>query len=91
MLNITTVTPAAAAAWMIKLAALTGSNLLLLLLWLLLPPAGAYAASGPDFAAAEGLLQSAVSCFGAAVEATPEDTRCVWSVWGLSTPASSNT
>jgi hypothetical protein len=44
----------------------------LLLLLLLL---GAYAATGPDFAAAESLLQSAVACLGAAVEATPQDSR----------------
>lgn len=37
--------------------------------------AGAYATFGPDFAAAEGLLQSAVACFGAAVDASPQDTR----------------
>jgi hypothetical protein len=55
-------------------AAAAGAALLLLLL---LPScAGAYASSGPDFAAAEVQLQAAVACFGAAVDATPQDTRC---------------
>jgi hypothetical protein len=59
----------------------------LLLPLLLLLLSGAYAATGPDFAAAEGLLQSAVVCLGAAVEATPHDTRydrqCINNLWSL--------
>jgi hypothetical protein len=38
---------------------------------------GGYSITGPDFAAAEALLQAAVACFAAAVETEPQDTRAL--------------
>uniref|UniRef100_A0A383VRZ9 Uncharacterized protein n=1 Tax=Tetradesmus obliquus TaxID=3088 RepID=A0A383VRZ9_TETOB len=38
---------------------------------------GSYSSIGPDFAAAEALLQAAVGCFAAAVESEPQDTRAL--------------
>eukprot|EP00879_Flechtneria_rotunda_P007727 GHRR01008100.1.p1 GENE.GHRR01008100.1~~GHRR01008100.1.p1 ORF type:complete len:494 (+),score=215.03 GHRR01008100.1:203-1483(+) len=38
---------------------------------------GSFTTSGPDFAAAEGLLQAAVACFSTAVESEPQDTRAL--------------